>query len=132
MYSQEKSKRTSPRTFNEVYNTEVRGRNALSLAAGSAIANGDYADALYEIYLHIGYKRFIGPYININFGYNKYNLAFKDVFNEGFMSFDANLEFVPFPKGILSPYFLLEEELTLLIILKEQIRKFREELVLKY
>ena len=104
-YSQEGNKITSIKTFNEVYDAEVRGRNAFSLAAGSVIANGDYPSALYEIYLHIGYKRFIGPYVNINIGFNKYNLAFKDVFNEGFMSFDANLEIVPFPKSILSPYF---------------------------
>ena len=74
------------------------------MAAGATSPNGDYPDALYEIYMHISYKRFLGPYANINIGYNKYNLAYKDVSNDGFMSFDANLEIVPFPKSIFSPF----------------------------
>ena len=31
-------------------------------------------------------------------------MAFKDISNEGFMSFDANLEIIPFPKSIFSPF----------------------------
>lgn len=103
-YSQEAIKRSKTKTFNEVYGIEVRGKNAFSIAAGTVIPNGDYTDGLFEIYMHAGYKRFLGPYVNINVGYNKYNLAFKDVLNQGFMSFDANLEIVPFPKSIFSPF----------------------------
>ena len=87
-----------------VYGSEIKGRNAISLAVGAAVPNGDYADAKFEIYSHIGYKRFISPYFNINIGFNKYNIAFKDVLNEGFMSFDANLEIVPFGRNIFSPF----------------------------
>ncbi|WP_347922469.1 Curli production assembly/transport component CsgG [Pontimicrobium sp. SW4] len=103
-YSQEEIKRSTIETFNRSYGVEVRGKNTFSIAAGTVVTNGDYADALYEVYMHIGYKRFLGPYANINIGYNKYNVAFKDVLNEGFMSFDANLEIVPFPKNIFSPF----------------------------
>jgi len=103
-YSQEEIERNPIKTYNRSYGTEVRGKNAFSMAAGATSPNGDFADALYEAYMHIGYKRFLGPYVNINISYNKYNLAFKDVFNEGFMSFDGNLEIVPFPKNIFSPF----------------------------
>jgi len=100
-YSQEKTK---IKTFNEVYASEVRGTNALSVGVGTASPNGDFPDAIFDIYMHIGYKRFLGPYVNLNASYNKFNLAFKDVSNEGFMSFDANLEIIPFPKSIFSPF----------------------------
>lgn len=103
-YSQEEINRSTIETFNKVYGLEVRGKNAFSIAAGATIPNGDYADALYEVYMHIGYKRFLGPHININVGYNKYNIAFKNISNQGFMSFDANLEVVPFSKSIFSPF----------------------------
>lgn len=89
---------------NPVYGAEIKGRNALSIAAGVSVPNGDYANAMFEIYSHIGYKRFISPYFNLNVGYNKYNIAFKDILNEGFMSFDANLEIVPFGRNIFSPF----------------------------
>jgi len=102
--TQEKPKNSKLITFNKIYNSEVRGTNALSLAGGTAIPNGDYSDAAFDIYMHIGYKRFLGPYINLNVGYNKYNLVYKDISNEGFMSFDANLEIMPFPKSIFSPF----------------------------
>ena len=90
--------------INSTFGAEIRGKNAISVAAGTAIPNGDYADALFEIYAHIGYKRYISPYFNINLGYHKYNIAFKEVYNEGFMSFDANLEIVPFGRSIFSPF----------------------------
>ena len=104
-YSQEEIKKSNTKTFNKVFGTEVRGKNAFSVAAGATSPNGDYPDGLYEIYMHVGYKRFLGPYVNINIGYSKYNLAFEDEFNNGFMSFDANLEIVPFPRNIFSPFF---------------------------
>lgn len=103
-YSQETINNNRSIPFNDVYDAEVRGKNAFSIAAGAVAPNGDYADALYEIYLHAGYKRFLGPYANVNISYNKYNLAFKNEFNNGFMSFDANLEIVPFAKNIFSPF----------------------------
>ncbi|WP_239021944.1 Curli production assembly/transport component CsgG [Pontimicrobium aquaticum] len=103
-YGQEKAKSTKIKTLNKGYNSEVRGTNALSVAFGAAIANADYPEALFEVNMHVAYKRFLGPYVNINIGYNKYNLAFKDVFNEGFMSFDVNLEIIPFSKNIFSPF----------------------------
>lgn len=90
--------------INSAFGAEIRGRNAVTIAVGATVTNGDYTNPLFEIYSHIGYKRYISPYFNINIGYHKYNIAFKEVFNEGFMSFDANLEIVPFGRSIFSPF----------------------------
>ena len=79
-------------TYNQRFGLEVRGSNAVTLGGGTSILNGDYQDPLWEIYFHAGYKRFLGRYVNINFTYHKFNLAYKDLFNNGFMSFDLNLE----------------------------------------
>jgi hypothetical protein len=69
----------------------------LSLGVGTSVMNGDLANPMFEIYSHIGYKRFLGSAVAINLGYHKFNLAFEDVFKEGFMSFDLNLEWYIFP-----------------------------------
>jgi curli production assembly/transport component CsgG len=63
-----------------------RGDNVITAAVGTAIINGDFPDPLFEFYGQIGYKRFINPFLNINFTYNKFNLAYKDIANNGFMS----------------------------------------------
>ncbi len=89
---------------NERFGESVRGANAITLGLGSAVMNGDLTDPLFEISFHAGYKRFINPYLNINFTYHKFNLAYKDQFNEGFMSFDLNLEFSAFPYRSFSPF----------------------------
>ncbi|WP_229720528.1 Curli production assembly/transport component CsgG [Winogradskyella helgolandensis] len=83
---------------------EKRGSHAIDLAAGSAIFDGDYPDAEYELYFRAGYKHHITSHLNLNFTYNKYNLAVKDVFNEGFMSFDLNLEYLISPFRNVSPF----------------------------
>ncbi len=90
--SQEETKSDNTKTFNELRISEVRGTNALSLGIGTSVMNGDLSNPMFEIYSHIGYKRFLGSSVAINLGYHKFNLAYEDVFNEGFMSFDLNLE----------------------------------------
>ena len=92
------------KNYNPKFDTEVRGRNAISAAVGTSLINGDYTEPLFEIYSHIGYKRFLGSYLNINFGFHKFNLAYEDVFNEGYMSFDLNLELLLFPRGAFTPF----------------------------
>lgn len=82
----------------------LRGNNVVDVAIGSSVPNGDYANAMFEIYMHLGYKRYIIPHLNVNLSYNKFNLAYKDVLNEGFMSFDVNLETTLFPYSRFSPY----------------------------
>jgi hypothetical protein len=76
----------------------------LSLGVGTSVMNGDLANPMFEIYSHIGYKRFLGSAVAINLGYHKFNLAFEDVFKEGFMSFDLNLEWYIFPHKTFTPF----------------------------
>ena len=83
---------------------DYRGTNTIDIGIGTSVINGDYKDPLFEIYTHFGYKRYIIPYINVNIGYHKFNLAYKDLFNEGFMSFDLNVEVLPFPHERISPF----------------------------
>lgn len=83
---------------------ENRGVNAVELAAGTSVMNGDLSDPLFEISSRIGYKRFITPHLNINFNYNKFNLAYKGVYNEGFMSFDLNVGGLLMPNHKFSPF----------------------------
>ena len=86
------------------FGNEIRGKNALSLGVGTSIMNGDLANPMFEIYSHIGYKRFLGSSVALSFGYHKFNLAFEDVFNEGFMSFDLNLEWYFSPHITFTPF----------------------------
>ena len=90
--------------INERFGTAIRGSNAVSVAVGSAVMNGDLSDPLFEIYFHAGYKRFLGRQLNINFIYHKFNLAYKDQFNNGFMSFDLSLEFNFMPDNAFTPF----------------------------
>lgn len=93
---------------NKSYNLsfyDLRGTNVIDLGIGSSIMNGDLVDPLFEIYFHAGYKRYLFPHLNINFSYNKFNLAYDDVYNEGFMSFDLNLETTILPSYRFSPFF---------------------------
>ena len=83
---------------------EYRGTNTIDLAIGTSVMNGDLSDPLFEISSRVGYKRCITPHLNINFSYNKFNLAYKDIYNEGFMSFDLNLESILLPNQKFSPF----------------------------
>lgn len=104
-YSQEVADEKSEKSINRRFAFfSYRGSNAIDMAAGSAIANGDYPNPEFELYFRVGYKHHVTSHLNINFTYNKYNLEFKEVFNEGFMSFDLNLEFLFSPYTKFSPF----------------------------
>lgn len=83
---------------------ELRGDNVIDIGAGTSVINGDLVDPKFEIYFHVGYKRYLIPYLNVNFSYNKFNLAYVDVLNEGFMSFDLNVESTLLPHNKFSPF----------------------------
>jgi len=83
---------------------DLRGKNALSIGIGTSIMNGDFNNPISELYYHVGYKRFLGSSFAINFGFHKFNLAFKDIYNEGFMSYDIDLEWYFSPSKKLSPF----------------------------
>jgi len=82
----------------------LRGSNALEASVGSAIINGDYQDPEFEAYFRAGYKLHLTSHLNVNVTYNKYNIAFKELSNEGFMSFDLNLELLLSPYKKFSPF----------------------------
>lgn len=83
---------------------DYRGLNVIDIAAGSALLNGDYQDSEFEIYFRIGYKYNLTSHLGVSFTYNKYNLAYEDLYNEGYMSFDLNWEFLFSPYRKFSPY----------------------------
>ena len=86
---------------------DSRGTNVIDLGVGAAIINGDLPDLVLEIASRFGYKRYIFPYLNIGLTYNKFNLAFKDGYHEGFISFYLNLEYVLFPYHKVTPFLFV-------------------------
>ncbi|MBT8304908.1 MAG: porin family protein [Bacteroidia bacterium] len=82
----------------------LRPANAIIAAVGSAVANGDLPDAKFDLNFQIGYKRSIGNGFNLNLTYNKFNIVFDNIYNEGFMSWDLDLEYMLFPDKEFTPY----------------------------
>ena len=83
---------------------DYRGTNVVDVSIGASVINGDYPDPLFDVYWHFGYKHYVIPFVNIGIGYHKFNLAYKDLFNNGYMSFDMNIEVLPFPHERFSPF----------------------------
>lgn len=102
--SQEQELKKDQRTFKKLSFYDFRGTNAIDVAMGTSVINGDFEDPQFEIYFRIGYKKFINEHINLNLSYNKYNLGFKGIPNQGFMSFDLNLEYLFNPYKRFSPF----------------------------
>jgi len=108
--AQETDSNDNKKMFDRLVFFDYRGTNAVDVAIGTATVNGDLqlvsdeGVSDYAMYFKIGYKRYITNYINLNLTYNNYNVAFKDGYNEGFMSFDLNLEFLFCPYSKLSPF----------------------------
>lgn len=103
-FSQEKAEKSQKSIKNRYSFFSHRGSNAIDIAGGSSVINGDYQDPKFESYFRIGYKHHMTSHLNINFTYNKYNLAYEEFYNEGFMSFDLNLELLLSPYRKFSPY----------------------------
>ena len=93
---------TSWNKFIDFY--DLRGTNTIATGAGTAVINGDFQDPLFEIYFKGGYKRSISPHFGISISYHKFNLAYEDMFNFGYMSFDLNLEYLVLPHKRVSPF----------------------------
>lgn len=88
----------------ERFLTERRGNYAVTAALGGTLINGDLPNPQPEFNSKIGLKKTLNPYLNLGFTYNKFNLENKQVLNEGFMSFDLNLEYSVLPYDNLTPY----------------------------
>jgi len=102
--AQEINTENTVEVYSSRFGNEVRGKNAVTIGVGTTIINGDFKDPKPEITFHAGYKRFLGSYANINFTYHKFNLAYKDLLNEGYMSFDLNLELYLSPYRTFTPF----------------------------
>ncbi len=98
----EASKQTKEKSHTFFY--KYRADNVFTAALGTAVINGDYPDPLFEFYGQVGYKRYINPYVNVNFTYNKFNLAHKNISNNGYMSFDLNVESTIMPDRFFTPF----------------------------
>lgn len=102
-YSLEKEEDLATELYDR-FLTERRGKSALSGSFGFTSMNGDYANPELKFSAGLGYKHYIKPYLNINFNYNRFNLANEGVFNDGFMSFDLNAEVNFLPYDTFTPY----------------------------
>ena len=111
---------------------DLRGTNAFDFAIGTSVINGDFVDPMFEIYSHFGYKRHIAPHFSIDIGYHKFNLAYIDVYNEGFMSFDINLELTILPHSKFSPFLFVGVGLNASNHFKETANKFQGGLGFEY
>jgi curli production assembly/transport component CsgG len=102
--SQDRDFKKEEKYFQKLSFYDFRGSNAIDAAIGTSVINGDFEDPQFEIYFRIGYKRFVNEHFSVNFSYNKYNLGFKGLPNQGFMSFDFNLEYLFNPYKRFSPF----------------------------
>lgn len=104
IYAQNVTSNDNKKAFSKLAFFDYRGTNAIDAAIGTSILNGDYADPEFELYYKIGYKRHLTNHLYLNLNFNKYDLSNKDVFDESFMSFDLNLEFLFSPYNAFSPF----------------------------
>ncbi len=108
MYSQNSNdKELNRRLYKRLAFFDLRGTNTIDLSVGSSIMNGDLPEPEFEIYFKIGYKYHMASHLNLSLSYNKYNLAFKDIYSEGFMSFDLNLEYLMAPYNHFTPFLFV-------------------------
>jgi curli production assembly/transport component CsgG len=98
------SNQDNKRLYQKLGFYDFRGTNSVDIAIGSSLITGDFPEPEYEIYFRLGYKRFITEHLGASITYNKYNFAFNETFNEGFLSFDFNLEYLMSPFNNISPY----------------------------
>ncbi|EPR73870.1 curli production assembly/transport component CsgG [Winogradskyella psychrotolerans RS-3] len=103
-FSQETDEK-SERSINHRYAFfDYRGSNAVALVGGYVMMESDYPESEFDLYFRIGYKYHITSYLNINVSYSKYNVTVNDVYSEGFMSFDLNLEILFSPHTKFLPF----------------------------
>jgi curli production assembly/transport component CsgG len=98
IHSQDTDEKIDKSNYKKFAFLNLRGPSAIDLVAGSALLEGDYEDTEYEVYFRIGYKYHLTSHLGVSLSYSKYNLAIEELYNEGYMSFDLNWEF------LLSPY----------------------------
>jgi len=101
---EQRNQQDSENLFRKLEFYDLRGTNAIDTGAGISLINNDYPEPEVEFYFRIGYKYHVTEHFDINLTFNRYNLAFNDTFNESFMSFDLNLEYLINPFKRFSPF----------------------------
>lgn len=101
---EEKTEISNKELYKELDFLELRGTHAVDAAVGTTMILGDYPDSELDVYFRLGYRYFVISNLNINLSFNKYNIALSDTVNEGFMSFDFNLEYLVSPYNEFSPF----------------------------
>jgi curli production assembly/transport component CsgG len=81
-----------------------RGVNVVTGALGTTLINGDLQSPELEFNGRVGAKHYFTPYLNLGFTYNKFNLSNKNLLNEGYMSFDFDLEYNLLPYDRFTPF----------------------------
>lgn len=81
-----------------------RANDVIHTTLGGTLINGDYINPQLEFNSRLAYKRYFSSHFNFNLNFNKFNLANKDLLNEGFMSYDLNVEYTVLPFDRLSPF----------------------------
>jgi curli production assembly/transport component CsgG len=102
-YKEEQEEANSTELYDR-YLTERRGTVAVTGALGMSLIDGDLPNPQPEFNSRVGLKYFLTPALNANFTYYKYNLENKELLNEGFMSFDFNLEYNILPYDEFTPF----------------------------
>jgi curli production assembly/transport component CsgG len=96
--------RSNTALYNELDFLRFRGTHVIDAAFGTSLLLGDYPEASPDIFFRIGYKYHINRNLNINLSFNKYNLTISEDFNQGYMSFDLNLEYLVMPNKAFTPF----------------------------
>lgn len=108
VYSQEENEENKQTGNKDVYRKlaffDLRGTNAIDAAVGTSLINNDYPEPEFGAFFRIGYKHHLTDHLNVNLTFNKYSIVFSDAFNEGYMSFDLNLEYMVSPYSNFSPF----------------------------
>ena len=83
---------------------DYRGVHSVSGGGGIALIDSDFIEQELRASFYIGYKFFVIEHLNVNLKFHKYALAYDSDFDTGFMSYDANIEFLPFPYSRFTPF----------------------------
>ncbi|OIQ19441.1 CsgG/HfaB family protein [Lacinutrix sp. MedPE-SW] len=102
-YKQEKEAANATELFNR-FTFKRRTDNALHASVGTARINGDYINAKHQLNFRLGYKRYLGKHFNLNLNVNQFRLKNENIFDQSFVSIDANVEYNILPFDKLSPY----------------------------
>lgn len=90
--------------WNSLVFFDHRGTNAIDIGIGGSKTTGDLPDSEFSSYYKFGYKYFIKDHFNVNISYHNYDVVFGDAYNERFMSFDLNAEYLASPYTQFSPF----------------------------